>query len=47
MTFIPEELGVKSSNQANFSKYFDHRRLSNRWIRAVSILVAVKMLEGI
>jgi hypothetical protein len=51
MTFTPEELGIKSSNQANFLKYFNHRRLSNYWIRAVhypilSILAAVKIPEG-
>jgi hypothetical protein len=35
-TFIPEELGTKSSNQANFLKFFNLHRLSNRWIRTVS-----------
>jgi hypothetical protein len=49
MTFIPEELGIKSSNQANFLECFDRCRLSNRCIRAVSdpaisILAAVKIL---
>jgi hypothetical protein len=49
VTFIPEELGIKSSNRANFLKYFNHRRLSNRWIMAVSypaisILAAVQIL---
>jgi hypothetical protein len=48
MTFIPEELGIKTSNRANFSKYSNRRRLSNRWIRAVSypgisILAALKI----
>jgi hypothetical protein len=48
-TFIPEELGIKSSNRANFLKYLNRRRLSNRWIRAVSypaisILAAIKIL---
>jgi hypothetical protein len=52
MTFIPEELGIKNSNRADFFKYFSCRRLSNRWIRVVSypassILAAVKILQGI
>jgi hypothetical protein len=47
MTFIPEERGIKNSNRANFLKYFNRRRLSNRWIRpisypAISILAAAK-----
>jgi hypothetical protein len=52
MTFIPEELGIKSWNWANFFKYFNRCRSSNRWISAVSypaisMLVAVKILSGI
>jgi hypothetical protein len=52
MTFITEELGINSSNRANFFKYFNHHRHSNRWIKAVSypaisILELVKRLEGI
>jgi hypothetical protein len=52
MTFIPEELGIKNSNRANFLKYFNRRRLSNGWIRAVSypaisILAAFKIPSGI
>jgi hypothetical protein len=52
MTFIPKELGIKSSNRANFSKYFNTHRLSNRWIRAVSypvisMLAAVTILSEI
>jgi hypothetical protein len=44
---IPEEHGIKSSNRANFLKYFNRRRLSNRWKRAISypaisILAVVK-----
>jgi hypothetical protein len=49
MIFILEELGIKSSNQVKFLKYFNPRWLSNRWIRAasdpaISRLAAVKML---
>jgi hypothetical protein len=49
VTIVPEELGIKNSNPANFLKYFNRHRLSNRWIRAVSypaisILAAVKIL---
>jgi hypothetical protein len=50
--FAPEELGIKSANRANFLKYFNRHRLSNRWITAVSypaisLLAAIKMLSGI
>jgi hypothetical protein len=52
MTFIPEELGIKSPNQANFLTSFHRHRLSNRWISAVSyrvlsLLAAVKIPSGI
>jgi hypothetical protein len=45
MPFISEELGIKSSNPANFNR----GGLSNRWIRAVSdsaisVLAVVKIL---
>jgi hypothetical protein len=47
MTFIPEKLGIKSSNQDNFLKYFESP-ISNHGIRAVSpanaILAAIKIL---
>jgi hypothetical protein len=51
MTFIPEKLGIKSSNWANFLKCFDRRLLPNRRIRAVSdpaiSILAVKIFEGL
>jgi hypothetical protein len=49
MTFMPEELGIKSLNWINFLKFFNRRRLSNRWngavsYPAISILAAVEIL---
>jgi hypothetical protein len=36
MTFIPEEFGIKRLNRTDFLKYFNFRRILNRWIKAIS-----------
>jgi hypothetical protein len=46
MTFIPEELRIKSSNRVNFLKHCNGRRFSNLWIRAVSDAAIAILVVG-